>query len=94
MACREAAGDGGEQLAFELERGHAPEIRAAEHPAAGCEDLGSECREFPEVLFHAEDLAFFVAGEGGWVEDDAVEGAALFGEAPEPVEGIAFAEVV
>lgn len=46
------------------------------------------------VGFYAEDIAFVVAGECGWVEDDAVEGAALLSEAAEPVEGVAFAEVV
>ena len=46
------------------------------------------------VLFDAEDLAFIVAGKSGRIEDDDVELTSLFGEAAEPVKGIAFAEVV
>lgn len=47
-----------------------------------------------EVVFDTEDLAVFIAGEGGRVEDDGIEAAALFCEAAEPVEGVAFAEVL
>ena len=69
-------------------------VGGGEDPAAGCEAFQGEGEEFAVVFFDAKDFAVFVAGEGGRVEDDAVEGAALFGEAFQPMEGVAFAEVM
>jgi len=75
-------------------RGEFAAVRAAENPAAWCEAGVGEGNEAVVVFFDSEDLAFVVAGEGGRIEDDAIECATLTGEAFEPVEGIAFAEVV
>jgi hypothetical protein len=55
---------------------------------------GGEFEEVAVVVLRAEDLALVVAGKGGGIEDDAGEGAALLREAAEPVEGVAFAEVM
>jgi hypothetical protein len=69
-------------------------IGGAEEPPVGSETSGGKFDELAVVFFGAEDLAFVVAGEGGRIEDDAVEGAALAGEASEPVKGVALAEVM
>lgn len=69
-------------------------VRGAEDPAAGVEAAVGEIRERAVVVFDAEDGAFFIAGKSWWIEDDAVEFATLFFEAPQPVKGIAFAEVM
>ncbi len=69
-------------------------VGAAEDPSARGEAGVGELDESVVVFFNAEDFAFVIAGEGGGIEDDAVEGAALAGEAFEPVEGVSFAEVV
>lgn len=54
----------------------------------------SQTSESAVIVFDAEDDAFFIAGKGRWVEDDAVKFTALFFEAPQPVKGIAFAKVM
>ena len=51
-------------------------IGGAEEPPVGSETSGGKFDELAVVFFGAEDLAFVVAREGGWIEDDAVEGAA------------------
>ena len=81
-------------MAGEVAGGHAPEVGASEDGAAGGEAGEGELEEAAVVAFDAEDLAFVVAGEGGRVEDDGIELAALFCEAAKPVEGVAFAKVV
>ena len=73
---------------------HFTTVGGAENPAAGGEAGESETEEVAVVLFDAEYIALFVAGEGGGIENDTVEFAALFGEAFEPVEGVAFAEIM
>ncbi len=69
-------------------------VRGAEQPAPGLEAALGEGGEGAVVVFHAEDDAFFIAGKGRRIEDDAVEFPALFFEAPQPVKGIAFAKVM
>ena len=73
---------------------HFATVGRAEDPTAWSETVHGEGKEVAVVLFDAEDFTVFVAGEGGGVEDDAVELAPLLGEAFEPVEGVAFAEVM
>ena len=55
-------------------------VGAAEDPAAGGEAGVGEFDQSMVVFFDAEDLAFVVAGEGGGIEDDSIEGAALAGK--------------
>ena len=69
-------------------------VGGGEYPATGGETGKGEGEEVSIVLLDAENFAVFVAGEGGGVENDAVEGAFLFGEAFEPMEGVAFAKVM
>src|ERR1035437_8614780 len=81
---------------------HAPEsghgegaaVSAAQQPSAGREACQRERREFMVIPFDAEHAAFFVAGKGRRVEDDGVKAPALFREAAEPVEGVAFAAMM
>ena len=73
---------------------HLAAVGGAEDPAAGGEAGEGEGEKVAVVFFDAEYVALFVAREGGGIENDAVEFAALFGEAFEPVEGVAFAEVM
>ena len=73
---------------------HLAAVGGAEEPAAGGEAGEGEGEEVAVVFFDAEYVALFVAGEGGGIENNAVELAALFGEAFEPMEGVAFAEVM
>lgn len=69
-------------------------VCASEDPALGFEACEGVLEKLSVIAFDGEDVSFLVAGEGGRIEDDAVEAAALFGEALEPVEGVALAEVV
>ena len=88
------AGEGGADGLEEGAGGDAPMVGGTEEPGAGVEAGGGECDEGAVVGFGAEDPALVVAGEAGGVEDDAVEAPLLFGEALEPVEGVALDEVV
>lgn len=69
-------------------------VGAAENPAARGEAGVSELDEPVVVFLHAEHFTFVVAGKGGGVEDDTVEGAVLSGKTFEPVEGVTFAKVM
>ena len=88
------SGADGAELGGELAGGHAPEVGAGEDGASGGKAGEGEFEETTVVALDAEDLAFVVPGEGGRIEDDGVELAALLCEAAEPVESVAFAEVV
>ncbi len=54
------AGERGEYLPLEFPWAHASEIRAAEHPAIGREDVGREGGEVAIVMLHFKNLALFI----------------------------------
>lgn len=69
-------------------------VGGAEEPTTGVETGSGEFGEVAVVGFGTEDFSLVVAGEAWRVEDDSVEAASLFREATEPVEGVAFDEVM
>ncbi len=82
------------QFSGEVPWRDAAEIRAAQDPGVGCQDFRGQRHQLTEVFLSAEDFPIGVAGKCGRVEHDGVEQAFLFGESPEPVECVAFAEMV
>ena len=94
MASTHRAADGPAQLFLEFVETEIPAICRAKQPAVRCENLGSECGEFTEIFLHAEDLALFIPRERRRIQHDAIELAALFREAAEPMESVALAEMV
>lgn len=85
--------DGADSLQ-ECPRGDAAVIRRAEQPSVRLQAGGGELCQGAVVGFGAKHLALLVSREARRVEDDAVKLSTLFREAAEPVEGIAFYEVV
>ena len=81
-------------MLHEISGGHASKVCAGENFALRSEAGGGEIEKKSVVFFDSKDLAFVVAGEGGGIEDDIVEGPPLFGEAAEPVEGISPTKVM
>ena len=84
-------GTGGHEFT-EICRGNFTAVGGAEHPATGGKAGHGFGYEFAVVFFNAPNLAFFIAREGGGIQHDGIERAALAGEAVEPVKGVSLAE--
>ena len=86
--------EGPDDGAFKVGVGEAAAIGGAEEPAVRHETSGGQLDEISVILLGPEDMALVVAGEGGGIEDDPIEGAALFRKTTEPVKGVPLAKVL